>query len=61
MIHLLFKIFKKVIVATLLIYSFDMFLVSFGFSIPINFITICLVSIFNFSALACLFLFSFMF
>jgi len=58
MLNLLFKIIKKVIVASLLIYSFDVFTMSLGFNIPINFVTILLVSIFDFSALICLFLFS---
>jgi len=55
---LLFRIIKKVIVASLLIYSFDVFAVSLGFSIPINLVTIFLVSIFDFSGVICLFLFS---
>lgn len=55
---LLFNIIKRMVVASLLIYSFDVFTVSLGFSIPINFITIFLVSIFDFSGLICLFLFS---
>lgn len=58
MLNLLFRIIKKVIVAALLIYSFDVFTVSLGCSIPINFITVFLVSIFDFSGLICLFLFS---
>lgn len=61
MISVLFKIIKKIIVAALLIYSFDIFAVSLGLSIPINLITVFLVSIFDFSALICLFLFSLMF
>ena len=61
MISVLFKIIKKIIVAALLIYSFDIFAVSLGLSIPINLITVFLVSIFEFSALICLFLFSLMF
>lgn len=54
----LFKVIKKVIVATLLIYSFDVFAVSLNLSIPINFITIALVTMFDVPALACLVLFS---
>lgn len=57
MISILFKIIKRVIMAALLIYSFDVFSVSLGLSIPINIITIVLVSIFDFSGLFCLFLF----
>lgn len=58
MLSLMFKIIKKIIVAALLIYSFDVFAVSLGLSIPINVINVFLVSIFDFSALICLFLFS---
>ena len=58
MLKLLFNIIKRMVVATLLIYSFDVFTVSLGFSIPINFITVFLVSTFDFSGLICLFLFS---
>lgn len=61
MLSLLFGMVKKIIVATLLIYSFDVFVVSFGFSIPINLITVSLVSVFDFLGLICLFLFLFTF
>ena len=57
MITLLFKFVKKIIVASLLIYSFDIFMNYLGFSIPINLITIMFVTFFDFSALFCLFLF----
>lgn len=56
--RLLFQLVKKIIVSALLIYSFDVFSVSLGFLIPINYITILLVAMFDFSALACLFIFS---
>lgn len=58
---MIFKLMKRVIMAALLIYSFDVFAISLGFSIPINFITVSLVSFFDFSALICLFLFSLIF
>lgn len=58
MFRCLFQIIKKVIVSSLLIYSFDVFAVSLGFSIPINFVTIFVVSLFDFFGLICLFLFS---
>lgn len=57
----LFRIIKKIIVAALLIYSFDVFAVSLNLSIPINFITVLLVSIFDFPALICLVLLTFSF
>ena len=53
-----FKLIKKIIVAALFIYSFDVFAVSLNLSIPINFITILLVTIFDIPALMCLVLFS---
>ena len=48
---------KKIIVSALLIYSFNFFLVSLNFFIPINLITVVLVSLFDFSAIFYLFLF----
>jgi len=39
----LFKVIKKLVVSVLLIYSFNVFSVSLGFIIPINFITIFFV------------------
>lgn len=53
-----FKLIKKIIVAALFIYSFDLFAVSLNLSIPINLITILLVTIFDIPALMCLVLFS---
>ncbi|MDD5827280.1 MAG: pro-sigmaK processing inhibitor BofA family protein [Bacilli bacterium] len=49
---------KRLIVATLLIYSFDVFLVSLNFVIPINIFTVLLVSFFDVPAIFCMFLFS---
>ena len=56
-----FKLIKRIIVATLLIYSFDIFAVSLNLSVPINFVTIFLITIFDIPALMCLVLFSFTF
>ncbi|MCI6266305.1 MAG: pro-sigmaK processing inhibitor BofA family protein [Erysipelotrichaceae bacterium] len=61
MIILFFRFLKKIVVAALLIYSFDVFAVSLNLSIPINFITILLVTIFEIPALICLILFSLVF
>lgn len=61
LLKLIFKVIKKIIVSCLLIYSFDIFVVSLGFNIPINFFTISLVSLFDFSGLFCLFIFSLVF
>lgn len=54
-----FKIIKKIVFAALLIYSFDVFAVSLNLSIPINFVTILIVSLFEIPALMCLVLFQF--
>ena len=61
MLKLLFRILRKAIVASLLIYSFDVLAGSIGFSIPINLTTVILVSMFDFLALFCLIVFSVMF
>lgn len=58
MLTFLFNIVKKVILSSLLIYSFDVFSVSFGLIIPINFITVLIVIIFDVWGLMGLFLFS---
>lgn len=58
MVFYLFKGIQKVIVASLLIYSFDVFAVSLNLNIPINFITVVLVTIFDIPGLVCLVLFS---
>ncbi len=52
-----FWILKKIIVGMILIYSFNSFGVLMNFVIPINFFTVLLVSIFDISAVFCLFLF----
>lgn len=54
----LLYLLKKFIVAALFIYAYDMLCVSFGLVIPINFVTILLVGIFNFSGMICLIFFS---
>lgn len=56
---MILQLLKKVVVAILLLYSFDVFAVSLNLSIPINLITIFLISLFDISALICLVLFSF--
>lgn len=61
MVKKFFSLIKKIIFSTILIYSFDVFAVSLNLSIPINLITILLVSLFDFPALICLVLFSFTF
>ena len=61
MIKKLVKLLKKVIFSTLLIYSFDVFAISLKLSIPINIITVLLVTLFDIPALMCLVLFSFAF
>ena len=58
MLNIFFKFIKKIIISTLLIYSFDVFSVSFHFSIPINFYTVILVSFFDIPAFVGLILFS---
>ncbi len=58
MILMFFKLLKKVIFSSLLIYSFDVLVSSFNYSIPINFFSIFLVSMFDIPALFCLVLFS---
>ena len=61
MLTYFFKILKKVIFAAFLIYSFDIFAVSFDAVIPINFITVMLVCLFDVSAMVGLLLFSLFF
>ncbi len=51
-----FWILKKIIIGMILIYSFNSFGVLMNFVIPINFFTVLLVSIFDISAVFCLFL-----
>ena len=52
------RLFKRFVLAILLIYAYDVFSVSLGISIPINFTTILLVSFFGVPALVCLVLLS---
>lgn len=59
MFKFFFKVIKKIILSTLFIYSFDVFATSLGVSIPINFVTVFLVSVFEIPAILCLILFSF--
>ncbi len=61
MIIKFFHIIKKVILAALFIYSFDVFAISLNLSIPINFFTILLVTFFDVPAMFCLVLFSIVF
>lgn len=53
-----FKLLKKFVFSALLIYSFDVLAVSINLSIPINFITVMLVTVFDFPAIICLVVFS---
>ena len=59
MINKFFLIIKKIVVSALMLYSFNVIVSSLNLSIPINFINIMLVSIFDFFALVCLIIFSF--
>ena len=61
MINKLFLILSKFIVSSILIYSFNMLVSSLNFFIPINFVNIFIVSVFDFFGLICLVLFSFTF
>lgn len=56
-IILLFRFLKKIILGSLLIYSFDFFAESLNVCIPINLCTVLLVSFFDIPALICLILF----
>ena len=59
MINKFFLILYKFIFSAILIYSFNVVVSSLDFFIPINFINITLVSVFDFVGLICLVLFSF--
>ena len=61
MINKFFLIIKKFVVSAVLIYSFNVIVSSLNFSIPINFINVMLVSVFDIFALVCLIVFSFTF
>ena len=58
MIPFIFKLIKKVIFSSILIYSFDVFAPSLNIVIPINFFTILLVVLFDIPAMLCLIIFS---
>lgn len=58
MIKGVFLLLKKIVLAALLIYSFDVFTVALNLSIPINWLTILLVGLFEIPGLICLVLFS---
>ena len=59
MINKFFLIVKKIIVSSLMIYSLNMMVNSIDIYIPINFINIGIVSLFDFFGLVCLIVFSF--
>lgn len=59
MINKFFLILYKFIFSAVLIYSFNVVVSSLDLFIPINFINILLVSVFDFVGLICLVLFSF--
>jgi len=61
MINKFFLILSKFIFSAILIYSFNVVVSSLNLFIPINFINILLVSVFDFVGLICLVLFSFTF
>ena len=53
----LFKIMKKIIISSFLLYIFNYFAVSFNFVIPINLFSVAIVSIFDVIGLIGLILF----
>lgn len=59
MINKFFLIVKKIIVSSLMIYSLNMMVNSIDIYIPINFMNIGIVSLFDFFGLVCLVVFSF--
>ena len=61
MINKFFLIIKKIVMSSLMIYSLNMIVSSINIYIPINFINIGLVCLFDFFGLICLVVFSFMF
>lgn len=61
MINKFFLMLSKLIFSAVLIYSFNVVVSSLDLFIPINFINILLVSVFDFVGLICLVLFSFTF
>lgn len=61
MINKLFLVLKKIIMASLFIYAYDIVTVSLKPNIPINLFTVSLVSVFGIVAMFGLILFSFFF
>lgn len=61
MIIRFFRGLKRIVLSSVLIYSLNVFISSLGISIPINFVTLFFVSIFDVSALFYLILFSVLF
>lgn len=61
MINKFFFIIKRIIVSALMLYSFNVIVSSLEFSIPINFINVILISVFDVFAMLCLIVFSFTF
>jgi len=61
MIKKVFKILKKVLMATVLIYAYNKIAVPINAVIPINIITVFLVSLFGIPAIISLVVFSLMF
>ena len=61
MINKFFLVIKKIIMSAVMLYSFNVIVSSLNFSIPINFINVMLVSVFDVFALICLIVFSFSF
>lgn len=58
MFSFFFRFVKKIVLASLLIYSFDTFCSSLDIIIPINLFTIFFVGLFDIPALCCLIIFS---
>ena len=61
MINKFFFIIKRIVVSALMLYSFNVIVSSLEFSIPINFINVILISVFDVFAMLCLIVFSFTF
>ena len=59
MINKFFLILSKFILSAILIYSFNVVVSSLDLFIPINFINIVLISLFDFVGMICLLVFSF--
>jgi len=48
---MIIKVIKKIIFAVVLLYSFNLIAVKFGFIVPINYITICLITLLDIPAM----------